>query len=84
MAQEKARFGQLWQIWGLELPRSAQINLNATAVIAILMHGHQVWPLTDKVLKSLKHSNAKCIAKITGDPHDACYKNQAKYFDIEQ
>jgi hypothetical protein len=83
MAQAKARFGQLWQIWGSELPRSAQINLYAAAVIAMLIHGHQAWPLTDKVLKSLKHFNANCIAKITGDPHDTCYRNQAEYFDIE-
>ena len=84
MAQAKARFGQLWQIWGSELPRSAQINLYAAAVIAMLIHGHQAWPLTDKVLKSLKHFNANCIlAKITGDPHDTYYRNQAEYFDIE-
>ena len=83
MAQAKARFGQLWKIWGSELPRSAQINLYAAAVIAMLIHGHQAWPLTDKVLKSLKHFNANCIAKITGDPHDTCYRNQADFFDIE-
>ena len=49
----------------------------------MLIHGHQAWPLTNKVLKSLKHFNANCIAKITGDPHDTCYRDQAKYFDIE-
>ena len=38
MAQAKARFGQLWQIWGSELPRSAQINLYAAAVIAMLLN----------------------------------------------
>ena len=83
LAQAKARFGQLWQIWGSILPRSAQLNLYAAAVIAMLIHGHQAWPLTSKVLKSLKHFNANCIAKITGDPHDTCYRDQAKYFDIE-
>ena len=49
----------------------------------MLIHGHQAWRLTDKVLKSLKHFNANCIAKITGDPHETCYRNQAEYFDIE-
>jgi len=32
---------------------------------------------------SLKHFNANCTAKITGNPHDTCYRNQAEYFDIE-
>ena len=83
MAQAKARFGQLWQICGSELPRSAQINLYAAAVIAMLIHGHQAcMASTDKVLKSLKHFNANCIAKITGDPHDTCYRNQAEYFEF--
>ena len=60
LAQAKAKFGQLWQIWGSMLPRSAQLNLYAAAVIAMLIHGHQAWPLTSKVLKSLKHFNANC------------------------
>ena len=42
-------------IWGSDIPRSAHVNLYVAAVVSVLIHGHQGWLLSEKVLVSLKH-----------------------------
>ena len=51
-------------------------------VVSVLIHGHQSWPLTEKVLVSLKHFNAKCLARIFDIGVDGAYRNQQELYDI--
>ena len=54
LEKAKAPFGMLWMIWGSDLPRSAQINLYSAAVDSILTHGYEAWPMTEKLMTSIK------------------------------
>ena len=84
LEKAKARFGMLWKIWGSDLPRSAQINLYSAAVVSILTHGYEAWPMTEKLMTSIKHFNARCLSKITKLDCAESYRTQDQYFDIIQ
>ena len=60
----------------------------AAAVVSVRIHGqmNQSWPVTEKlkVLVSLKHFNAKFLARIFDIGVDEAYKNHQKISDILQ
>ena len=70
MANAKARFGQLWQIWGSSVfPLSAKVKLFGAAVVSVLVYGSEVWVMDEALTASLKGWCAKCMVRVTGRTH---------------
>lgn len=67
MAIARARFGQMFNIWGSTvLPISAQVQLFEAGVVSVLVYGSEVWPMDTDMKRSLRGWCAKCLTHITG------------------
>ena len=66
MTQAKARFRQLHEVWRSKtLNKKLKIQLYRSAVISILVHGHEAWDLTPTMMITLNGWNSRCVALIT-------------------
>ena len=67
MTQSKARFRQLHEVWRSKiLNKKLKIQLYRSAVISILVYGHEAWDLTPTMMITLNGWNSRCVALITG------------------
>ena len=67
MTQAKARFRQLHEVWRSKtLNKKLKIQLYRSAVISVLVHGHEAWDLTPTMMITLNGWNSRCVALITG------------------
>ena len=67
MAQAKARFGKLHEVWRSPvLSLDVKLMLYIHAVISVLVHGYEAWDLSPTLQTKLNGWNSRCVAIITG------------------
>ena len=67
MAQAKARFRKLHEVWhSAILPLKVKLMLYQHAVVSILLHGNEAWALNPRLQAKLNGWNSRCVATITG------------------
>ena len=78
MGMAKARFGQLFHIWGSTVfQRDAKLQLFGSGVVSMLVYGCEAWVMDEALIKALKSWCARCTTHITGKSIKDEYKEPA-------